>query len=68
MQKVHGEVRTVDSVAYVAQQAWIQNATLRNNVLFGGDLLWARYQEVVGRLVCCVSPHAYTRAKLGLAC
>ena len=32
-------------MAYVAQQAWIQNATLRNNILFGkqmDDRLYAK--------------------------
>ena len=35
------------SVAYVAQQAWIQNATLRDNVLFGQSFHRDRYNAVV---------------------
>ncbi len=32
-----GSVRVLGSVAYTAQDPWIQNATLRANVLMGGD-------------------------------
>ncbi|TMS22599.1 Canalicular multispecific organic anion transporter 2 [Larimichthys crocea] len=35
MEKMEGEVSIRGSVAYVPQQAWIQNATLRDNILFG---------------------------------
>ena len=35
MKLVRGEARAVRSIAYVAQQAWIQSATLRDNILFG---------------------------------
>ena len=35
------------SVAYVAQQAWIQNATLRDNILFGRMFMPKRYCKVV---------------------
>merc|ERR1719376_115802 len=35
------------SVAYVAQQAWIQNATLKANVLFNRGLEEERYQRVL---------------------
>lgn len=34
-------------MAYVPQQAWIQNATLKDNILFGLELDEARYQRVV---------------------
>lgn len=35
------------SLAYVPQQAWIQNATLKDNILFGSELDEARYQRVI---------------------
>lgn len=35
------------SLAYVPQQAWIQNATLKDNILFGSELNEARYQQVI---------------------
>ena len=47
MTKSNGRVQAVDSVAYVAQQAWIQNATVKNNILFGKDMDWQRYNEIV---------------------
>ncbi len=35
------------SVAYVPQQAWIQNATLKDNILFGREAKDSWYQKVV---------------------
>lgn len=35
MDKICGTVNMQGSVAYVPQEAWIQNATLKNNILFG---------------------------------
>ncbi len=34
-------------MSYVPQQPWIQNATLRDNILFGQPYDVARFQEVV---------------------
>lgn len=33
--KIHGEVVTCGSVAYVAQQPWIMNASVKENIVFG---------------------------------
>lgn len=41
-------------IAYVAQQAWIQNATLRQNVLFTFQSDEERYREVLR--VCALLP------------
>lgn len=35
------------SVAYAAQQAWIQNSTLQNNILFGRTVEEVEYQNVI---------------------
>lgn len=35
------------SVAYVPQQAWIQNATLQDNVLFGRTCDVSQYRSVI---------------------
>ena len=35
------------SVAYVSQQAWIQNLTVRENILFGQKLDVCKYQDTV---------------------
>ena len=35
------------SVAYVSQQAWIQNATVRENILFSRAFDSARYERVI---------------------
>ncbi|NXH86074.1 MRP3 protein, partial [Edolisoma coerulescens] len=43
MEKLEGEVAVKGSVAYVPQQAWIQNATLKDNILFGQALNEEKY-------------------------
>jgi len=42
------------SVAYVAQEAWVQNATLRDNVLFGKPLDNAVYDKIID--ACALRP------------
>ena len=42
------------SIAYVPQQAWIQNVTLRSNILFGKKLQNSKYQEVIE--ACALKP------------
>ncbi|XP_036368003.1 canalicular multispecific organic anion transporter 2 [Octopus sinensis] len=47
MEKLQGEVEVQGSVAYVPQEAWIQNKTVRDNILFGKtyDRKW--YEQVI---------------------
>ena len=47
IKKVNGEVFKKGSVAYVSQEAWIQNSTLRDNVLFGKRYNKAHYNRVI---------------------
>ncbi|XP_069338491.1 ATP-binding cassette sub-family C member 3 [Eulemur rufifrons] len=47
MEKLEGTVHVKGSVAYVPQQAWIQNCTLQENVLFGQALDPKRYQRAL---------------------
>jgi ABC-type multidrug transport system fused ATPase/permease subunit len=47
MEKMQGRVRISSSVAYVPQEAWIQNATLRDNILFNKPFDHKRYQAVL---------------------
>ena len=42
------------SMAYVSQQAWIQNATLQDNVLFGKPLQSTRYDNILD--ACALKP------------
>ena len=42
------------SVAYVSQQAWIQNATLRENILFGKRKNNEKYRLVIDK--CALKP------------
>uniref|UniRef100_A0A9J7XB22 ABC-type glutathione-S-conjugate transporter n=1 Tax=Cyprinus carpio carpio TaxID=630221 RepID=A0A9J7XB22_CYPCA len=47
MEKKSGHVTVSGSVAYVPQQAWIQNATLKDNILFGCEMKDSWYQKVL---------------------
>ncbi|XP_018568571.1 multidrug resistance-associated protein 1 isoform X2 [Anoplophora glabripennis] len=47
MDKVSGRVNTVGRIAYVSQQAWIQNATLKDNILFGKKFDKVLYNKVI---------------------
>ena len=41
-------------MAYVPQQAWIQNATVRSNILFGKDVDQNKYNQVIE--ACALGP------------
>ena len=45
--KLKGSVTFSGSVGYAPQQAWIQNATVRENILFGTDYDETRYMETI---------------------
>uniref|UniRef100_A0A672LSW8 Canalicular multispecific organic anion transporter 1-like n=1 Tax=Sinocyclocheilus grahami TaxID=75366 RepID=A0A672LSW8_SINGR len=47
LHSLKGCINIKGSVAFVPQQAWIQNATLKDNVLFGSDVNEERYRSVV---------------------
>ena len=42
------------SVAYVAQQAWIQNNTVKDNILFGHEMEPEKYNEIID--ACALRP------------
>ncbi|XP_054880485.1 multidrug resistance-associated protein 1 isoform X2 [Poeciliopsis prolifica] len=54
MDKVEGSVVVKGSVAYVPQQAWIQNSTLKENIIFGQKRREDWYNHVVE--VCALQP------------
>uniref|UniRef100_A0A4Y0ASL4 ABC-type glutathione-S-conjugate transporter n=1 Tax=Anopheles funestus TaxID=62324 RepID=A0A4Y0ASL4_ANOFN len=54
MDKVSGRVNTLGRIAYVSQQAWIQNATLKDNILFGKPMDQRRYNRVIE--ACALKP------------
>lgn len=54
MTVLKGSVAVRGRLAYVAQQAWILNATLRDNILFGLEYEEDRYQSVLS--ACCLRP------------
>ena len=47
MNQKAGQLKVNGSVCYVPQQAWIQNKTLRQNVLFGRHLVTEEYNRVI---------------------
>lgn len=56
MEKVSGRVTFADirSIAYVPQQAWIQNLTLKDNILFGCEFDRHKYSRIID--VCELKP------------
>ncbi|XP_031616914.1 multidrug resistance-associated protein 1 isoform X6 [Contarinia nasturtii] len=54
MDKLSGRVNTAGTIAYVSQQAWIQNATLQDNILFGKPMDRKRYNQVIA--ACALKP------------
>ncbi|KAM8837861.1 ATP-binding cassette sub-family C member 3 isoform 2-T2 [Spinachia spinachia] len=54
VEKLEGEVSIRGSVAYVPQQAWIQNASLRDNILFGKPYNEQKYCRVLE--ACALTP------------
>ncbi|XP_018496727.1 canalicular multispecific organic anion transporter 1-like [Galendromus occidentalis] len=53
MKLLAGSVDLAGSVAYVPQQVWIQNATIKQNIVFTQDFDRKLYERVVRR--CCLS-------------
>ncbi|XP_025322662.3 ATP-binding cassette sub-family C member 2 [Canis lupus dingo] len=47
MEDVHGHITIKGTIAYVPQQSWIQNGTIKDNILFGSELDEKRYQQVL---------------------
>jgi ATP-binding cassette subfamily C (CFTR/MRP) protein 1 len=54
MHKTSGKVVINGAVSYVPQEAWIQNATLKDNILFGNEFDQTRYEKVLS--VCALKP------------
>ncbi|KAM6443796.1 ATP-binding cassette sub-family C member 5 isoform 1-T2 [Liasis olivaceus] len=54
MTLLEGSISVDGTFAYVAQQAWILNATLRDNILFGKEFEEERYNMVLND--CCLRP------------
>ena len=54
MRKTKGEVTMGASRAFCPQYAWIQNATVRDNILFGKEMDKAWYKEVIE--ACALQP------------
>uniref|UniRef100_A0A8I3PX26 ATP binding cassette subfamily C member 5 n=2 Tax=Canis lupus familiaris TaxID=9615 RepID=A0A8I3PX26_CANLF len=54
MTLLEGSIAVSGTFAYVAQQAWILNATLRDNILFGKEFDEERYNSVLNS--CCLRP------------
>ena len=49
MHRIKGEVQINGTVAYVPQQAWIRNQTLKENILFGNEFNQRKYSDILQR-------------------
>ncbi|KAJ2383257.1 hypothetical protein GGI05_005374, partial [Coemansia sp. RSA 2603] len=49
-----GNGLAITNIAYVAQEAWLRNATIRENILFGEPYDQKRYEEVLR--ICSLKP------------
>uniref|UniRef100_A0A8R1XNR3 ABC-type glutathione-S-conjugate transporter n=1 Tax=Onchocerca volvulus TaxID=6282 RepID=A0A8R1XNR3_ONCVO len=47
MEKVKGYVGVSGQLAYISQQPWIQNSSLRNNIIFGGKFDQKYYDKII---------------------
>ncbi|XP_030067577.1 multidrug resistance-associated protein 6 isoform X2 [Microcaecilia unicolor] len=54
LEKLDGYVSVKGSVAYIPQQAWIQNATVKSNITFGQELDESWYNRVIE--ACALQP------------
>ncbi|RIB26607.1 P-loop containing nucleoside triphosphate hydrolase protein [Gigaspora rosea] len=54
MKRISGEVIFGENVGYCPQTAWIQNATLRDNITFELPFNYKKYQQVIKD--CCLEP------------
>uniref|UniRef100_A0A2C9K9A9 ABC-type glutathione-S-conjugate transporter n=1 Tax=Biomphalaria glabrata TaxID=6526 RepID=A0A2C9K9A9_BIOGL len=54
MKKLKGKVTLKDRLAYVSQEAWIQNATLRDNIIFDSPYNSSQYERVID--ACALGP------------
>ncbi|KAJ1908078.1 hypothetical protein LPJ81_000348 [Coemansia sp. IMI 209127] len=52
--EISNEGLALHDIAYVAQEAWLRNATIRENILFGEAYEKERYEEVLR--VCALKP------------
>ncbi|CAH8607404.1 unnamed protein product [Heterobilharzia americana] len=64
MENFNGRVNVKGTVAFVPQQPWIFNATLRNNILFHHNYEPARYQQV---LHACINLSGGQKQRVSLA-
>ena len=54
MCKQGGTVNLSGKIAFAPQQPWIQNASIRDNILFGLPYEETFYKEVIS--ICCLKP------------
>ncbi|XP_076981838.1 ATP-binding cassette sub-family C member 2 [Tamandua tetradactyla] len=47
MENIHGHIIIKGTIAYVPQQSWIQNGTIKDNILFGSEYDEKKYQQVL---------------------
>lgn len=53
MEHVEGRIRVDGSIAYVPQQPWMQNATVKQNIVFGAKYDQVLYWQIIEK--CCLN-------------
>ena len=54
MKILSGDVEVTGSISYSSQDGWIQNCSLRDNILFGSTYNEKKYQKILN--ICCLVP------------
>ena len=54
MERMSGRVNVVGSTTYVPQQAWMQNASVKDNILFGKQIDQTLYDNIIE--ACALKP------------
>lgn len=50
MTKINGKLTISDTIAYIPQVAWIQNATVKENITFSEPYDKNKYDDIIDRV------------------
>jgi ATP-binding cassette, subfamily C (CFTR/MRP), member 1 len=47
MKKINGQIEIKGNISYCQQQSWIQNATVKENILFGKEFDQDKFYNII---------------------